>query len=289
METTLGVRTVKNLLKLFTPVAAALAFLFAGTSSLASDTGPFSVERALTKLQSDVTKLATDLATLQGDVDNLPTETLMLHRFDAVAKATELAKLQADFAGRGQMAILHAMPNTDQNNKAVAIDGNAAEYWVLGNTIAGAFGSRQFGQKTPSATLTLPDGVYLLELIQPELPSAADDDGNLTAATIADYAECETMAKRPTKWFTVGRRIGSGSGYLPGKCYPATLFFNSPNQTPATRFRVQGGFIYSFTSGVTFAVRFRFRPGMVTAKRTVDSYAATLKITRLADNPPTTP
>lgn len=263
---------MKNLLKLSTPVVVALAFLVAGTSSLASDTGTFSVERALTKLQSDVTTLTTKLATLQSDV----------------------TKLQSEFASRGQVAILHAIP------QKIADGGNhnAATYQVLGNTIDGAFfkvgdnnqltdDESQFGDSGLTGALTLPDGVYLIELMQPKLPSAIDSSG-LTATTIAnyastvaDYAECEPVATHHTKWFATS--ADSGTGYLPNKCYPAKLFFNAPQgHGTLTRFRVEGGFIYSFVSGVSFTVRFNLRPNMVvTDVRTYESYAAILKITRL--------
>lgn len=266
---------MKKLLRRWThaPLAIALAFLLTSPVNAATSTATSTSSGAtLDTLKADITKLATALATLQTDVTKL--------------------------GNRGQMAILHAIPpkNRTTNNDATA-------FVVLGNNglltkeVSGETKFLQFGERITggssgvSPSLELPDdGVYLIELTQPPLPSAADNDSELSASVIAQYANCEKMIAGRMTW-EVGYGNG-GSGYYPerGLCHPARIFFNYRSNPHASRFRAHGGgFIFvskhdradGDTVRDSFTVRFIFPDSIVTTKRHIDTYAALLKITRL--------
>ena len=273
---------MKKLLRRWThaPLAIALAFLLTSPVNAATSTATSTSSGAtLDTLKADITKLTTTLATLQTNIATLQTDVTKL-------------------GNRGQMAILHAIPPKDRKTSR-----NATAFVVLGNNglltkeVSGETKFLQFGERITgsssgvSPALELPDdGVYLIELTQPPLPSAADRDSELTASVLAEYAHCEKMIAGRMRWEV--RNGNGGSGYYPTqeRCHPARIFFNYRSNPHASRFRAYGGgFIFvskhdradGDTVRDSFTVRFGFPDSIVTTKRQIDTYAALLKITRL--------
>lgn len=239
-----------------TPAAIALACLFAGTANGAADSSAADSDASATLTKQDVLDALSEsdaIRTLQRRVDEL--------------------------ANRGGMVIVHAVP-AKPTTTGIGVTGNAATYVVLGNTIqGGSFSGKTFGDRITGG-LTVPDGDYLLELLQPPLLSVDSECAANTSATV---------------WGTHTAQHG-GTGHLPHKCRPARIFINTAyDDGTRDRYRIYNGtVIYAFqkvgssppqqTKKVThrgFDVRFQIPAASITEGRPAESYAAILKITRL--------
>ncbi len=183
--------------------------------------------------------------------------------------AADVATLKA----RGGMAVIQVV--SDPNSPAGNIYFyNLKEFILLGNAIPGAFrdsagNPHPLGYKYTDTQLhRLPQGRYLMEVLQPP-PPAAD-------------AVC---ALSPS--VTIANVTGSDTGGRRSNCNVARIIKTHGPSTPGRKLLFNGAAIFDF-DGVddTFTVRFKLSPSWLgtaggTAIGDVPSVWATIKITKI--------
>lgn len=168
---------------------------------------------------------------------------------------------------RGGMAIIQVISDPDPNRNGYLHFFEVKKYILLGNTIPGVFrdsaGSpRAFGYEyTSTREHRLPQGRYLIELLQPAPTAASLTCAMSPSLTVVDVA-------------------GFHTGGRPTSCRAVRLIME--NGTPSRRVLYNGAAIFNF-DGVddSFMARFKLDHNWIPVGTVPPTVTATVKVTKL--------